>query len=133
MIGQARRARSPARMALFACLAAVAGWFALLFALANDDWTVIRMPTMPGNPAPSVAAFEARLYAVMLASLSAGALIASFAWWRARSRLARRCAAESARAKRMESELAVLGRLVSTTRDLERTAADSGGRNGREP
>ena len=132
MNGASPRTRGPLRMALYAGAAAVALWFALMFALANDDWVVLRLPTMPWNAAPSVAVFEARLFAVMLVSLGGGALIASLAWWRANSHLERRFAAEGARTARMESELAALGRLVSTTRDRERSARDTDGQNGRE-
>jgi len=60
------------------------------------------------------------LFVVMLVSLGVGALLASLAWWRANARLRRRFAAEGARTAQMESELAALGRLVSTTRDRGR-------------
>ena len=120
MNGTSPKTRGPLRMALYAGAAAVALWFALMFALANDGWVILRLPTMPWSAAPSVAVLEARLFAVMLASLGGGALLASLTWWRASSHLKRRFAAEGARAARMESELAALGRLVSTTRDRGR-------------
>ena len=116
MNGWASKPRNPVRLLLIAPAAAIVLWFALLFALANDEWIVMRLPTLPWNAAPSVAVFEARLFAVMLASLALGALLASLAWWRVNTRLKRRFAAEGARSERMESELEALGRLVSTAR-----------------
>jgi hypothetical protein len=132
MNGTAPKPRNPLRLLLIAAAAAGVLWFALLFALANDDWVVLRLPTMPWNAAPSVAVFEARLFAVMLASLTLGALLASLAWWRVNARLKRRFAAEGARSKRMESELEALGRLVSTARDREPDDRVADGPNGRE-
>jgi hypothetical protein len=131
MTGSASRAGSPIRLLLFAALIAVAIWFALMFAISNDDWVVIRLPTMPWDAAPSVALFEARLSAVMFVSALIGASIASLAWWRANARLRRRFAAEGARSERMESELEALGRLVSSARDREQSTRDGGEQMGR--
>jgi hypothetical protein len=125
MSGSPDEPRSLVRLALLALAGAAALWSALMFALVNDDWVVIRLPTMPWNAEPSVAAFEARLAAVMLACLGVGAALASFGWWRANARLKRRFAAEGARTDRMESELEALGRLVSTARDRERGASEA--------
>ena len=119
--------RNPLRLTLIAAGAAAALWSALMFALANDDWVVLHLPTMPWNAAPNVAVVEARLFAVMLASLVAGAALASLAWWRVNALLKHRFAVEGARAQRMESELAALGRLVSTTRVEERVQKASDG------
>jgi hypothetical protein len=124
MSGPAARPRNPLRLPLIAAVAVAALWSALLFALANDDWVVLRLPTMPWNAAPSIALFEARLSAVMLVCLLLGASLASLAWWRASARLKRRFAAEGARSQRMESELEALGRLVSTARDRDRAQRD---------
>lgn len=131
MNSSASKPRNPVRLLLIAAAAAIVLWSALLFALANDEWVVIRLPTMPWNAAPSVAVFEARLFAVMLASLALGALLASLAWWRVNARLKRRFAAEGARSERMESELEALGRLVSTARDREPEERNAGGPAGR--
>jgi len=111
------RPRSPLALAAIAGAAIIALWFALMFALANDDWAVVRLPTMPWSASRSVAVLEARLFAVMLASLFFGAVFASLVWWRVIARLRRRFAAEGARSERMESELAALDRLVSTSRE----------------
>ena len=51
------------------------GIFALLFATANDRWVLISLPTTPWHTEPSFPAFEARLWAVMLVSFLAGAIL----------------------------------------------------------
>lgn len=127
----AAKPRSPLRLLVIAALVAPALWSGLMFAIANDDWVVIRWPTMPWNAAPSTALFEARLSAVMFVSALIGASAASLAWWRASSRLKRRFAAEGARSERMESELEALGRLVSTARDRDRAPRDGDEQIGR--
>jgi hypothetical protein len=131
MSGSTSKPRNPLRLLLIAAAGTGLLWFALLFALANDEWVVLRLPTMPWNAAPSVALFEARLFAVMLASLTVGALLTSLAWWRVNARLKRRFAAEGARSQRMESELEALGRLVSTARDREPDELVADGPTGR--
>ena len=131
MSGAAGTPRRPLRLLLIAVAATAALWCALLFSLANDDWVVLHLPTMPGNAAPNVAVFEARLFAVMLASLAIGAAVASLAWWRVNARLKRSFAAEGARSVRMETELAALGRLVSTARDRDRAPKAADGQDGR--
>lgn len=110
-------ARGAPRLLALAVAGVAALWFALMFALANDDWAVVRVPTPPWSPAPSAPLFEARLSAIMLGGAAFGALLASLAWRRAAGRLRRRLEAEGARARRMESELAALGRLVSSERE----------------
>jgi len=131
MSGAAGTPRRSLRLLLIAVASAAAMWCALLFALANDDWVVLRWPTMPWNATPRVTLFEARLFAVMLASLAIGVAIASLAWWRVNARLKRSFAAEGARSVRMEAELAALGRLVSTARDRDRAPTAADGQDGR--
>jgi hypothetical protein len=111
------RGRGVPHLLLLAVALAAALWGALMFALANDDWIVVRFPTPPWSPAPSTPIFEARLFAIMLACLAVGALAASALWRHALASARRRSEIESARSRAMEAELTALGRLVSSERD----------------
>jgi hypothetical protein len=127
------KAWSMPRLLVLAIVGIAALWFALMFALANDGWTVVRLPTPPWSPAPSTPAFEARLFAIMLAAAAVGALLASLAWRRTARDLARRLGAERARARGMESELAALGRLVSSERERKLGVQGPAGQTGDAP
>jgi len=75
-IAFSHRSRSGKKFRVFLVAAgAPIGLFALLFAIANDVWVTINIPSVPWSPEPSWAAFEALLWAVMLVCLLAGMLI----------------------------------------------------------
>ena len=93
------------------------GIFTLLFAVANDAWTVIRLPSAPWSPEPSVAMFEAKLWAIMLTCFAAGAFVAFVValWIGIEHR--RQVARDRRRIKDLEAEITNVDRLVAATRE----------------
>ncbi len=93
------------------------GIFTLLFAVANDAWTVIRLPNLPWSPEPSVAVLEARLWGIMLTCFAAGIFVTLVAalWIGIEHR--RQAARDRRRIKDLEAEITNLDRLVAATRE----------------
>jgi hypothetical protein len=104
--------------ALAAAVAGIAaGLFLLLFLIVNDAWVPVRVPGLPWSTDPSLAAFEARLFAVVLVSFLCG-VAATGLFWRLLSADQRRRAREDLeRIRGLESELDSLSKLVVTSRD----------------
>jgi hypothetical protein len=119
------RKRNAFHLTALAISSVAALTFILMFALANSDWIVVRLPTAPWSASPSNAAFEARSFAIMLTSFALGATVVSLLWRHAFTALKRRFQLERAHAESMESELAALGRLVSSERDRRQTDAST--------
>jgi hypothetical protein len=117
-------ATAPARRAgpvpfIAAALGAVVAGFVLLFAMANDGWTAVSVPSAPWSAAPRLAIFEARLWAIMGFCLIVGAGIALVAARALAVRERRRCEAERSRLARAEAEIERLTRLITAKRDKE--------------
>lgn len=115
-----RRAQGTARRpaTVLAVLGGAAlGAFFLLFAMANGAWTPVHMPNAPWAAVPSFAAFEARLWAIMLTCfvLGAGAAFLLASVVQARSR--RAADEQRRRIEELEGEIARLDRLIAVRRD----------------
>jgi len=93
------------------------GIFTLLFALVNDAWTVIRLPSAPWSTKPSVAVFEAKLWVIMLACFAAGAFVAVVVALRIGIEHRRQVARDRRRIKDLEAEITNVDRLVAATRE----------------
>ncbi|MCP4677044.1 MAG: LapA family protein [Deltaproteobacteria bacterium] len=93
------------------------GIFVLLFALVNDAWTIIRLPSVPWSPEPSVAVFEAKLWGIMLTCFAAGAFVAlTIALWIGNDHR-KQTARDRQRIKNLEAEITNVDRLVAATRE----------------
>lgn len=88
------------------------GVFILLFAAANSDWIAIRLPTLPWRATPYTAAFEAKVWGVVLVSFCAGAATAGFAYLKARMRWKKRLAAEKRRVAELDEKLEKLNKAM---------------------
>jgi uncharacterized integral membrane protein len=92
------------------------GIFMILFAVANDDWIVVSLPNSPWHSQPSQPAFEARLWAVMLASFLLGSAVTGAGVYLVRRVLALRTAGQKKRIDELERELEKTNRLLAATR-----------------
>lgn len=63
---------SPRRFAFLVIVGVVISVFAILFAIVNDKWVVITIPSAPWKETPSKAAFEAQLWAIIAVSFLLG-------------------------------------------------------------
>ncbi len=82
--------------------------FAILFAIVNDQWVVIKIPTAPWRENPSKAAFEAQLWAVIAVSFSLGVfstLIVRTVLFRHDGSPPKNTASTQARVRQLEEEL----------------------------
>ncbi len=113
---RASHSRPDRRLAAFLAVAGVPiGIFVLLFAVANDTWVAIHIPGVPWSAETSFAAFEARLWGIMLACLLAGALLAGFLLRLIGSERRRKDATVMRRIRELETELENVNRLLAAT------------------
>ena len=103
------------------------GGFVLLFCMANDEWVVVHLPRLPWDSEPSVPVFEARVFALMLASVGAGVVCSLFVGYFLRRRRKRREAEKDRKIIALEQELQKSNRLIAATSGKPADDADSGG------
>ncbi|MDD5308008.1 MAG: hypothetical protein PHU25_11860 [Deltaproteobacteria bacterium] len=115
----ARKNRAGPLPFIAAALGAVLVAFALLFAMANDEWTAVSVPSAPWSAAPRLVAFEARLWAIMAFCLALGGGIAAALARALAARERRKGEGERARLARAEAEIERLMRLMTARRDKE--------------
>ena len=101
-------------------LGAILGIFLLLFFMANDDWVVIRLPSLPWHASPSWPFMEARLFGVMLISFALGVLsfaLIAMVIGRRRQRFAE---AKEQRIDALEKELEKANRLMAAAKNSDK-------------
>lgn len=97
--------------------AAAVGLWALMFGLANDGWVRVQLPALPWTQDPAAAAFEARLWAVMLVAFALGGLLTGLVL-RLMLREAKRREADGQRhVEEMERQIANVDRLIANARE----------------
>lgn len=92
------------------------GFFLLLFIAANDAWVVVHLPNPPWHPDPSRPAFEARLWAIMVAAFLFGLGVAGAFLYPLRRIGGRRTHHQTSRIAELEEELEKTNRLLAATR-----------------
>lgn len=95
------------------------GLFLLLFAIVNDPWVPIHMPSVPWSTKPPFALFEAQLFAIMGVCFLVGALGAVLLLHILRINRANDSKLQQMRIKELEDELESIHRLLAITRDKE--------------
>jgi uncharacterized membrane protein YciS (DUF1049 family) len=93
----------------------VLGIFALLFAMANNDWVIISIPNPPWKTEPSLAAFEARLWATMLVCFAVGAVFAGVITAVVYIKHRKKAVGEIIKLKELETEIKNLSRLLDAS------------------
>lgn len=95
------------------------GIFLLLFFMANDDWVVIRLPSLPWYNTPSFPVFEVRLFGIMLICFFSGAMffgILTYLLGRRQKKMAR---LKQKRIDELESELEKANRLMAAANNKQ--------------
>ena len=101
------------RAILQTILGGAIGIFLLLFFMANDDWVVIRLPSLPWHRSPSWPFYEARLFGVMIASFLAGAITFAFLMTLVARRRLKTALAQQQQIEALEKELEKANRLMA--------------------
>ncbi len=113
MTDKPRKMRFGMFLVLAGATIAVLTW---LFAMANNTWTEIMVPSPPWSTEPAVPVFEARLWAIMLVSFAVGAVIFGALSMAIAGRKQVKAKQATERVKELETELANVTKLVTATR-----------------
>jgi uncharacterized integral membrane protein len=125
--------RSKKTLAALIAAGVISGMFALLFAVANSDWVVVSIPSPPWEIKPFAAAFEARLWAIMLFCFFAGAVLAGLATIVVNIEHRKKAAQQGFRMKQLEGEIKNLNRLLEAamigqiSEDQKKISSKTGG------
>ncbi|MCP4603602.1 MAG: hypothetical protein GY847_24305 [Proteobacteria bacterium] len=94
----------------------IIGVFALLFAMVNNTWVVINVPNAPWSPRPTLAAFEAKMWGILLVCLAIGASVSGLVVFFSGFEQRRIAAQYLSRVTELEAELENVKRLLAVTR-----------------
>lgn len=95
------------------------GLFLLLFAIVNDSWIPIYMPSVPWSTKPPFALFEAQLFAIMGVCFSFGVASTAVLFYMLKTKRVNDPSFQQMRIKELEDELESIHRLLAITRDKE--------------
>lgn len=98
-------------------IGAPVGIFCILFAMANDAWVTIHIPSAPWSAIPSYPAFEATMWGVMLISLLAGLSLSFFLAAAYHRKHAREALKQQEHLRELETELQRVSRLLGAIGD----------------
>lgn len=102
---------------ILAVSGAIIGLFLLLFALVNNVWVVVNIPSAPWSTTPPTPLFEARLFAIMGVSFAVGILLTVLIFLVTRKNNAQTNMEQELRIKELEQELSSIHRLLAITRE----------------
>ena len=98
---------------------AIVGMFLLLFALVNNSWVVISLPSAPWSTNPPIALFEARLFAIMGVSFAVGILLTILLVQVTKKLTKQNHEHQAMRIEELEQELTSIHRLLAMTRERQ--------------